>query len=96
VPSWLADGKQSTPTANCPSKRYGSSHIVFGTQKFMRKSRGHFVFWQSASRRRTEAVLWRAPRRFANIRNHRVARSILDCHMPQLIVPFIGKKWHKI
>jgi hypothetical protein len=22
--------------------------------------------------------------------------SLLDCHMPQLIVPFIGEKWHKI
>jgi hypothetical protein len=26
----------------------------------MRKSRGHFVCWQSASRRRAEAALWRA------------------------------------
>jgi hypothetical protein len=32
-------------------------HIVIGAQKFMRKSRGHFVFWQSASRRRAEAAL---------------------------------------
>jgi hypothetical protein len=35
-------------------------HIVIGTQKFMQKSRGHFVFVQSASRRRAEAALWRA------------------------------------
>jgi len=35
-------------------------HIVIGAQKLLRKSRGHFVFWQSASRRRAEAALWRA------------------------------------
>jgi hypothetical protein len=35
-------------------------HIIIGTQKSMRKSRGQFVFWQSASRRRAEAALWRA------------------------------------
>jgi hypothetical protein len=34
--------------------------VVVCTQKLLRKSRGHFVSWQSASRRRAEAALWRA------------------------------------
>ena len=34
--------------------------LVVGTQKLLRKSRGHFVCLQSASRRRAEAALWRA------------------------------------
>jgi len=35
-------------------------HIVIGAQKFTWKSRGHYVFLQSASRRRAVAALWRA------------------------------------
>jgi hypothetical protein len=34
--------------------------VVIGTQKLLRKSRGYIVYWQSASRRRAEAALWRA------------------------------------
>jgi hypothetical protein len=35
-------------------------YIVIGAQRFMWKSRGHFVCLHSASRRRAEAALWRA------------------------------------
>jgi hypothetical protein len=50
-------------------------HIAIGAQKFMRKSRGYFVFLQSAGAPEDR----RTPRRFAYFRNHRVARSVLDC-----------------
>jgi hypothetical protein len=35
-------------------------YIVIRVQKFLRKFGKSFVFWQSASRRRAEAALWRA------------------------------------
>lgn len=60
IMSWLAGWQPKALQPPIAQAIVTAVHIVIGTQNFMRKSRGHFVFLQSASRRHAEVAPWRA------------------------------------
>jgi hypothetical protein len=55
-------------------------HFVIGTQK----QRGNLVDISFSCQAPED---WRTPRRFAYFRNHRVARSVVDCGGPPPLFP---------